>query len=124
VPLIADSDNCRAAHCSNKWLTAVALHPGYVFHRRGTPKSRNPLTLYSFVQTEMGNISAEALGMEKPPNTIEESIKGVMVFVSPILFGFKASLLITIDHTKIDQATREKSSGKFYDAINNAEIPW
>ncbi|ODQ69378.1 hypothetical protein LIPSTDRAFT_30822 [Lipomyces starkeyi NRRL Y-11557] len=74
--------------------------------------------------TEGGNISAKALGMEKPPNTIEESIKGVMVFISPILSGFQASLLITIDHAKIDQATREKSSGKFYDAINNTEIPW
>ncbi|KAK9481820.1 NAD(P)-binding protein [Lipomyces starkeyi] len=74
-----------AAHCSNKWLTAVALHPG-------------------FVQTEGGNVSAKALGMEKPPNTIAESIKGITVF--------------------IDQATREKSSGKFYDAINNTEIPW
>ena len=82
------------------------------------------LILYSFVQTESGKQFAKMVGMEKAPNTIEEIIKGVTVFVRPILSGFKGILPITIQNAKIDQATREKSSGKFYHVIDDAEIPW
>ncbi|KAA8642749.1 hypothetical protein EYZ11_007946 [Aspergillus tanneri] len=43
-----------AAHSSEKWLTAFAVHPG-------------------LVQTDMGNMGARMQGMELAPNTLEES---------------------------------------------------
>ncbi|KAL3429738.1 hypothetical protein BDV09DRAFT_200330 [Aspergillus tetrazonus] len=44
-----------AIHASEKWLTAFAIHPG-------------------FVQTEMGNKGAQIMGLKEAPNTVEEAI--------------------------------------------------
>ncbi|KAL4815389.1 hypothetical protein BDW67DRAFT_191617 [Aspergillus spinulosporus] len=44
-----------AIHASEKWLTAFAIHPG-------------------FVQTEMGNRGAQIMGLKEAPNTVEEVV--------------------------------------------------
>ncbi|KAL4994583.1 hypothetical protein BDV10DRAFT_149267 [Aspergillus recurvatus] len=44
-----------AIHVSEKWLTAFAIHPG-------------------FVQTDMGNKGAQIMGLKEAPDTIEEAI--------------------------------------------------
>ncbi|KAK9364982.1 NAD(P)-binding protein [Lipomyces kononenkoae] len=74
-----------AAHSANKWLIAVAMHPG-------------------FVQTDLGNSAAKKIGLEKATTTTEECIDAITRFV--------------------DNATREKSSGKFVNVIDGTEIPW
>ncbi|KAK5075793.1 hypothetical protein LTR24_009884 [Lithohypha guttulata] len=56
-----------------------------------------------WVQTEMGNTGAQAFGLEKASITIEESINGVV--------------------NVIDNATREKSSGKFL-SWDGTESTW
>ncbi|KAK4120695.1 NAD(P)-binding protein [Parathielavia appendiculata] len=56
------------------------------------------------VQSDMGNSSAKLLGLEKAPVTLEQC---------------SSKLLSTID-----QATREKTSGKFLNIIDDEEIPW
>ncbi|KAJ0415699.1 hypothetical protein BJY00DRAFT_304726 [Aspergillus carlsbadensis] len=56
------------------------------------------------VQTEMGNKGAREFGMEEAPNTIEEAI--------------------TKTTAKIDEATRETASGKFWNVIDGTEVPW
>ncbi|KAI0603274.1 NAD(P)-binding protein [Biscogniauxia sp. FL1348] len=74
-----------AVHSANKWLIAFAVHPG-------------------LVQTEMGNVGARMMGMEKAPNTVEESVGKTVA--------------------AIDKATREKTSGKFLNTIDGTEFPW
>lgn len=49
----------RRVHAENEWLTAVALHPGWV-------------------QTEMGNFAAKTVGMENAPDTLQESVEGCL----------------------------------------------
>ncbi|RDW93049.1 putative Zn(II)2Cys6 transcription factor [Aspergillus mulundensis] len=44
-----------AIHASETWLTAFAIHPGWV-------------------QTEMGNAGARVMGLKEAPNTVEEAI--------------------------------------------------
>ncbi|KAJ9210804.1 hypothetical protein DTO166G4_7575 [Paecilomyces variotii] len=56
------------------------------------------------VQTEMGNRGAKLIGLELAPNSLEES----------------TSKTITV----IDKASRESTSGKFFNAIDGTEIPW
>ena len=56
-----------------------------------------------FVQTEMGNGAARVLGMEQAPMTLEDSVKAQL--------------------TRIDSATREKSSGNFL-TIDENHINW
>ncbi|OOF96776.1 hypothetical protein ASPCADRAFT_129845 [Aspergillus carbonarius ITEM 5010] len=56
------------------------------------------------VQTEMGNAGARKIGLEEAPNTLEES----------------ATKMIAV----IDKATREKTSGKFLNVIDETEFPW
>lgn len=56
-----------------------------------------------FVQTEMGNGAARVLGMEQAPMTLEESVKAQLI--------------------RIDNATRENSSGKFI-TIDENHINW
>ncbi|ROV92591.1 hypothetical protein VMCG_08928 [Cytospora schulzeri] len=74
-----------AIHSANPWLTTFAVHPG-------------------LVQTEMGNMGAKMMGMEKAPNTLEESItKTVGV---------------------IDASKRDTTSGKFLNVIDGTVIPW
>ncbi|RWA06193.1 hypothetical protein EKO27_g8919 [Xylaria grammica] len=48
-----------AAHCSNPWLTSIAINPG-------------------LVATDMGNKTAKYLGLEKAPWTPEQSAEKVM----------------------------------------------
>ncbi|KAL2833517.1 hypothetical protein BJY01DRAFT_239479 [Aspergillus pseudoustus] len=78
------------------WLT-VAIH-----------NSDEWLTAFAvhpgLVQTDMGNKGARSLGMEEAPNTIEEAI--------------------TKTTAKIDAATREETSGKFWNVIDGTEVPW
>lgn len=74
-----------AVHAGNKNITAFAIHPG-------------------LVQTEMGNVGARSMGLEKAPNTVEES----------------AGKIIDV----IDKATRETTSGKFLNVIDGSKIPW
>lgn len=65
----------RHVHLENPWLTAWVMNPG-------------------FVQTDNGFEAARAAGMDKPPQTIEESIIGLVKM--------------------IDHATRDETSGNFY----------
>ncbi|KAF3057054.1 Norsolorinic acid ketoreductase [Daldinia childiae] len=74
-----------AAHCGNKWLTAIAVNPG-------------------LVDTDMGKGTAEYLGLERAPYTKK----------------YSAERIISL----IDDASRENSSGKFLNVIDNKEIPW
>ena len=37
---------------------------------------------FSFVQTDMGYFGAKTFGMEKPPTTVEECVKGMVSTVS------------------------------------------
>ncbi|KAJ7626198.1 aflatoxin biosynthesis ketoreductase-like protein nor-1 [Roridomyces roridus] len=67
-----------------------------------------------WVATDMGNGGAKAFGMEQAPVTVEDSVNGVL--------------------SRIDGATKEKSSGKFFNFarssggnmwdIDTDEIPW
>jgi len=56
-----------------------------------------------WVRTEMGNKGAEANGMERAPVTVDDSVKGMLV--------------------KIDNATREKTSGTFQ-SFDKTEFNW
>ncbi|KAI1272222.1 NAD(P)-binding protein [Xylaria sp. FL0933] len=51
-----------AAHCSNPWLTSIAISPG-------------------LVATDMGNATAKYLGLEKAPWTPEQSAEKVMKII-------------------------------------------
>ncbi|KAL6233932.1 hypothetical protein BDW75DRAFT_213702 [Aspergillus navahoensis] len=51
-----------AIHASEKWLTAFAIHPG-------------------FVQTEMGNRGAQIMGLNEAPDTVEEAITKTMATI-------------------------------------------
>ncbi|KAI2611966.1 NAD(P)-binding protein [Hypoxylon sp. NC1633] len=75
----------RALHSANKWLIAYAIHPG-------------------LVQTDMGNVGARMIGLEKAPTTVDEAVEKTMA--------------------TIDDATREKTSGKFLNVIDGTEFPW
>ncbi len=55
------------------------------------------------VQTDLGNPFAKSVGMDQAPVTIEDSIKGQLKV--------------------IDGATREKTSGRFWD-FEGKELPW
>ena len=61
------------------------------------------LTFCSWVQTDLGNLGAEAFGYEKAAITVEESVGG-MVRV-------------------IDAATRETHGGKLW-SWEGGEVPW
>lgn len=74
----------RKVHFEEEWLTAFMVHPGWV-------------------QTEMGNAGAVEAGLERAPNTIEESIEGVVALV--------------------DGATREQTAGRFW-GFDGKELPW
>ncbi|KAK3291643.1 uncharacterized protein B0H64DRAFT_367029 [Chaetomium fimeti] len=56
------------------------------------------------VQTEMGNEGARSIGMELAPTTIEQSVSRLLA--------------------SVDQATREKTSGKFINLDDGSEIPY
>ncbi|KAI3333365.1 hypothetical protein F4824DRAFT_513281 [Ustulina deusta] len=63
------------------------------------------LTIVShLVQTEGGNRAAHGMGLPQAPHTKRQSTDGIL--------------------TLIDNATREKTSGKFFDGIAGSEIPW
>ncbi|CAF4012447.1 unnamed protein product, partial [Adineta steineri] len=55
------------------------------------------------VQTDMGNHYATSVGLDEAPVTIEESVQGQLKV--------------------IDEATREKTSGRFWD-FEGKELPW
>ncbi|KAI1178016.1 hypothetical protein F4777DRAFT_540218 [Nemania sp. FL0916] len=56
------------------------------------------------VQTDGGNRAAKGMGLPQAPHTKEQSTNGTL--------------------SLIDNATREKTSGKFFDSIAGTEIPW
>ncbi|KAL7624839.1 hypothetical protein AAE478_004053 [Parahypoxylon ruwenzoriense] len=56
------------------------------------------------VQTGPGNWVAQQIGMEKAPYTIEHSVSRIMILV--------------------DEATREKTSGKLINAAEGTDMPW
>ncbi|KAI0903275.1 hypothetical protein F4823DRAFT_568854 [Ustulina deusta] len=58
----------------------------------------------NLVQTEGGNRAAHGMGLPQAPHTKRQSTDGIL--------------------TLIDNATREKTSGKFFDGITGSEIPW
>ncbi|KAI9696304.1 MAG: Vacuolar protein sorting-associated protein 62 [Bogoriella megaspora] len=64
----------RKIHFENEWLTAVVLSPGWV-------------------QTDMGDFAAKALGVEAAPVTLKDSVRGVLGV--------------------IDGSSRERFSGSF-----------
>ncbi|KAJ7604567.1 hypothetical protein FB45DRAFT_1030659 [Roridomyces roridus] len=85
----------KALDAENPKLISLAIHPG-------------------FVATDMGNHGATAVGMEKAPITVDDSVQGLL--------------------SRIDGATKEKSSGRFFPwkrsstgkpwDIDLDEIPW
>ncbi|KAK9385302.1 hypothetical protein V1515DRAFT_608685 [Lipomyces mesembrius] len=56
------------------------------------------------VQTDSGNEGAKAMGLKQAPYTKRQSIDAIIGLV--------------------DNATREKTSRRFYDVIDGTEIPW
>ncbi|KAI1747182.1 NAD(P)-binding protein [Xylaria castorea] len=88
------------SYCISKaalnWIT-LAAHCGNPWL---TAVAINP----GLVATDMGTKTAKFLGLEKAPTTAEESAEKIM--------------------TLIDQASREKCSGKFIDAISGKEYQW
>ncbi|TGO50031.1 hypothetical protein BOTNAR_0408g00070 [Botryotinia narcissicola] len=74
----------RKIHLENEKLTAFVLTPGWV-------------------QTEMGNTGATAMGLESAPVKIEDSIKRML--------------------EKIDNATREETSGTLQ-SFDEKKYPW
>ncbi|KAI0180405.1 NAD(P)-binding protein [Hypoxylon sp. FL1284] len=79
--------NCvtLAAHYGNEWLTAVAVNPG-------------------LVDTDMGNKTAEFLGLKKASYRKEHMAEKIIDL--------------------IDTASREKMLGKFINATDGRELPW
>ena len=61
------------------------------------------LTLSSWVQTDMGNLGAEAFGLEKAAITVQQSV----------------TRMIKV----IDAATRKTHGGKLW-AYDGREVPW
>ena len=105
----------KKIHLENPELVAFPIDPG-------------------FVQTDMGNTGAQALGLGPPPQTLEESIAGLMNMVclqiqcappalwdslvvpcSPVfsVLVIPCIRILTIHH-QFDNATREKSGGKLW----------
>ncbi|QSZ36821.1 hypothetical protein DSL72_006704 [Monilinia vaccinii-corymbosi] len=74
----------RKVHFENEKLTAFVMSPGWV-------------------QTEMGNAGAAAMGMESAPVRIEDSIKGML--------------------EKIDHAAKGNTSGTFQ-SFDETKFPW
>ncbi|GAW13628.1 hypothetical protein ANO14919_030150 [Xylariales sp. No.14919] len=74
-----------AIHSANPWLISFAMHPG-------------------LVQTEMGNLGARMMGLEKAPVTVEDSVSKIVAV--------------------IDAATRETTSGRFLNTMDGTEFPW
>ncbi|KIW97627.1 uncharacterized protein Z519_01211 [Cladophialophora bantiana CBS 173.52] len=74
----------KKIHLENEDIIAFPIHPGWV-------------------QTEMGNSSARSFGLERAPNTVEESVSGLMKV--------------------IEDSTRESTSGKFM-SFDGATIAW
>lgn len=72
----------RRTHFDDPWLTAWVMNPG-------------------FVRTENGNATAKVFGLPEAPNTLEESVNGLL--------------------NSIDSATRIGTSGKFYN-FNSTEL--
>ncbi|KAI5862014.1 hypothetical protein GGS23DRAFT_598031 [Durotheca rogersii] len=56
------------------------------------------------VQTDGGNRAAKGMGLPQAPHTKKQSTDAILAL--------------------LDNATREKTSGKFFDAIAGTEIPW
>ncbi|KAI0434029.1 hypothetical protein F5Y09DRAFT_297529 [Xylaria sp. FL1042] len=56
------------------------------------------------VQTDGGNRAARGMGLPQAPHTKKQATDGIL--------------------SLIDNGTREKTSGKFFDGITGAEIPW
>jgi hypothetical protein len=74
------------------------------------------------VQTAPGNWLARKFGMERAPYTIEYSVKQMMKIVST-RWSVEARCCALIQF-KIDEATKEETSGKFMRAVGGGEMKW
>jgi norsolorinic acid ketoreductase len=74
----------RRIHIENDWLTATALHPGWV-------------------QTDMGQSAARAVGMKSAPMKLEDSVAGCLKV--------------------IDDASRQRYAGEFVDSEGKS-VAW
>ena len=93
-------------------------HPRKEFRWNGLT-GRPPCT--RFVQTDMGNAGARAIGMEKAFTETKDSVAGVVAQVCPRSLRFCEEC--TDGMEKIDAATKEKGSGSF--AVWTGEtFPW
>ena len=96
--------------CASVGLVSVAVHPGWV-------------------RTENGQGFADAVGVDKPPMNVEESVGCVLKVVSLSCFWFFAvSSFGGAERTdanvaQVDGATREETSGKFISHLGT-ELPW
>ena len=57
-----------------------------------------------FVQTDMGTKSALKLGMKEAPTTVPDCANQIVLL--------------------LDKATRDTHGGKFWDIMNDKELPW
>jgi len=71
----------RRIHAENEKLIAFPIHPGWV-------------------QTEMGNGGAKAAGLEQAPQTLEESVTGILKEVDEAERGESAKFA-SYDHTDL-----------------------
>lgn len=74
----------RRIHVENEWLTTVALQPGWV-------------------QTDMGNFAAQAVGMQSAPMKLQDSVAGCLKI--------------------IDAASMEKYAGEFV-SVEGDTVLW
>ena len=96
-------------------LIAFAISPGLVATDMVSPFHCEVLDFLSLTHTlcEQGNKGANTLGLAQAPVSLEDSVSGIL--------------------SRIDGATREKSSGKFWNYkatrgnpwdIDSEEVPW
>ncbi|KAH8203678.1 hypothetical protein TruAng_002208 [Truncatella angustata] len=90
------------------WLTLLCAAPwvGSIIHSQHELQVNKT----SLVQTDMGNAAARMMGLEQAPDTKEKSAQSIIDIIAYQL--------------KIEKATRKETSGKFFNAIDGAIIPW
>jgi norsolorinic acid ketoreductase len=74
-----------------------------------------------WVQTDMGNSGAILIGMKEAETPLEESVEGLVAVVGS--FSLFSRVQSDVLLWQIDQATREKTSGRF-PVFNGKECPW
>lgn len=73
----------------------------------------------------MGNAGARAAGLEKAPVTLEDVTSKLIPFVSCAVHStFPFPCFMELTQPKIAEATREKTSGKFFNLDDGTELPY